>query len=238
MMCNRLVALLMTTALVIGTAILPARAQLAVFDASVYARNVLEATRALEQVNNQIRSLQNEAIMLENMAKHLERLDVSQLDAMVSALGSIGGLMDQGQGIAFDIDAMKTAFARYFPQSYGTATREHRVGDAHARWQNAMAAFEQTLTVQAQVVRNVEADAVTLSSLVTASQGASGNLEAQQATNQLIALSTKQQLQIQSLMAAQYRATALEQARNAEDEEAARAAFMQFIGSANAYTRH
>jgi P-type conjugative transfer protein TrbJ len=70
---------------------------------------------------------------------------------------------------------------------------------------------------------------------VNASQGAVGALQAQQATNQLIALSTKQQLQIQTLMAAQYRASAVEQARNAEAEEEARAATTLFLGTSNAY---
>lgn len=47
----------------------PARAQLMVFDPSNYAQNLLTAARAPEQVNNQIKSLQNEAAMIENMAK-------------------------------------------------------------------------------------------------------------------------------------------------------------------------
>jgi conjugal transfer/entry exclusion protein len=37
-------------------------------------------------------------------------------------------------------------------------------------------------------------------------------------------------------MAAQYRASAVEQARNAEAEEAARAATARFLGTSNAYT--
>src|SRR3546814_15205742 len=76
---------------------------------------------------------------------------------------------------------------------------------------------------------------LTLSALVTASQGAVGSLQAQQATNQLLALSTKQQLQIQNLMAAQYRSEALDQARKAQAEEAARAATARFLGSGPAY---
>jgi len=39
-----------------------------VFDPSNYAENVLQAARALEQINNQIQSLQNEAQMLINQA--------------------------------------------------------------------------------------------------------------------------------------------------------------------------
>src|SRR3546814_14076100 len=87
-----------------------------------------------------------------------------------------------------------------------------------------MSAYHQTMRIQAQVVENVQADGATLSALVTASQGAVGSLQAQQATNQLLALSTKQQLQIQNLMAAQNRSEALEQARKAQAADAARAA--------------
>lgn len=49
-------------------------------------------------------------------------------------------------------------------------------------------------------------------------------------------LSIKQQLQIQTLMAAQYRAEALDQARKAQAEAAAQATTTQFLGSGSAYT--
>jgi len=70
-----------------------------------------------------------------------------------------------------------------------------------------------------------------LTNLVNASQNSVGGLQAQQATNQLLALSTKQQMQIQNLMAAQYRAEALEQARRAESQEQGRAAGQKFLGN-------
>ena len=38
----------------------PARAQMIVYDPSNYAQNVLQAARALQQINNQITSLQNQ----------------------------------------------------------------------------------------------------------------------------------------------------------------------------------
>ena len=49
----------------------PASAQLVVFDPNNYAQNVLTAARALQQINNQIVSLQNQAQMLINQAKNL-----------------------------------------------------------------------------------------------------------------------------------------------------------------------
>src|SRR3546814_3945062 len=53
----------------------PASAQISVFDPSNYSQNLLTAARTLSQVNNQIRSLQNEAQMLAGQAKNLARID-------------------------------------------------------------------------------------------------------------------------------------------------------------------
>jgi P-type conjugative transfer protein TrbJ len=57
-----------------------------------------------------------------------------------------------------------------------------------------------------------------------------------QATNQFLALVTKQVLQLQSLTAAQYRANSLDTARKAEDETAAQGEFTSFLGTSQAYT--
>ena len=229
--------LLLTAVLLVGLTAPPAQAQWAVFDASNVAENMLTAARALEQINNQIQSLQNEAVMLENMARNLQSLDENSLGRMTAALSQINGLMTQGNGIAFTVSATNTAFAQQFPSSYGaTLTTSQALSDARTRWQSAMSAYSQTMQIQAQVDQNLQADAGTLSDLVTASQGAVGSLQAQQAANQLIALSAKQQMQIQTLMAAQYRAEALDQARKAQSEAAAQAMTTQFLGSGTAYT--
>ena len=62
------------------------------------------------------------------------------------------------------------------------------------------------------------------------------SLQAQQATNQLLALSIKQQLQVQTLMVARGRAEALKDADSAEAEAEGSAAFTTFLGSSSAYT--
>lgn len=218
-------------------ALMRAAVAFTVFDPSNYAENVLQAARALQQINNQIQSLQNQTIMLQNQAKNLQRLDSSSLNEMLGALQRIDGLMNQAQGIAFQVSATQTAYERAYPQQYADAVRQDAlVADARLRWQNSMHAYRDTLSVQAQVAENVEADSATLAGLVTASQGAAGNLEVQQAGNQLLALSIKQQLQIQNLLAAQFRAEALEQARAAEAQEQARASFNRFLGDRFRYS--
>jgi P-type conjugative transfer protein TrbJ len=208
-----------------------------VFDPANYAQNVLQAARALSQINNQIQSLQNETVMLQNMATNLQRLDYSSLSQMTGALQQVSTLMAQAQGITFNVTSTNASFLQLYPQQYASAvTSNQLVLDARGRWQNSMDAYRQTMNVQSQVVQNVQDDGGLLSDLVTQSQGAVGSLQAQQATNQLLALSTKQQFQIQNMMAAQYRADAVEHARAAEAQEQARAALGRFLGNSSAYT--
>ena len=215
----------------------PAHADWPVFDASNYVESVLQAARALEQIENQIRSLQNEAAMLQNMARNLESLDFSSLPSMLSDLEQISGLMDQARGLAFEVEVIGARFDEIYPERYGAeATGERLAADARRQWQEAMDGFRQAMTVQARVVETVEADAGLLSDLVNASQGAAGGLEAQQAANQLLALSVKQQLQVQDLLAAQFRADAVDAGRRVQAQERARAAFARFLGSSSAYT--
>ena len=218
------------------TTVLPASARI-VFDPTNFAQNLLQAARALEQIQNQVKSLQNETQMLTDNALNLKQLDVTSLGEITGALRRIDRLMSQAEGIAFDVQETTVQLQRQFPKEYGTAaTTDEAVSDALVRWQSAIDAYRHTMTVQAQVVENVQADSATLAQLVAASDSAVGSLQAQQATNQLVALSAKQQLQIQNLMAAQYRAEALEQARKAEAEQAARTATDRFLGPGHAYT--
>lgn len=214
----------------------PAQA-LTVFDPSNYSQNLLTAARTLAQINNQIRSLQNEATMLTNMGKNLTRIDFPELQAITRNLQQIDRLMGQAQGIRFQVSGIDEQFNRLFPQSFGQALRtDQQVIAARTRLDTEMSAYQQTMTIQAQVVESVAADAQTLSALVAKSQGAEGSLQAQQATNQLLALTAKQQFQLQTMMAAQYRAETIERARRAQAAIDARASTKRFLGSGAAYT--
>jgi P-type conjugative transfer protein TrbJ len=216
---------------------LRAGAQVAVIDAANLTQNILTAARELQQIDNQIVSLQNEATMLENQAKNLTSLNYSSLDGITNDLQQISDLMNQAQGIGFDVQSVEAAFQQVYPQQYAAGTSiPQLLTDAQTRWRNARDAFQQTMTVQSQIAQTVQTDTGKLATLVDASQGAVGSLQAQQATNQLLALSIKQQLQVQTLMAAQGRAEALKDADSAEAEAEGSAAFTTFLGSSNAYT--
>lgn len=227
-----------TAFLVIGFAVSSTPAQaIVVFDPSNYSQNLLTAARSLQQINNQITSLQNEANMLANQAKNLSRIDFPELQALTRTLQQIDRLMGQAQGIRFQVSGLDQQFRQLFPQSFGQALRlNNQVIAARGRLDTAMTAYQHTMTVQAQVAENVQADAQTLASIIAKSQNAEGALQAQQATNQLLALTAKQQFQIQTMMAAQYRAETIERARQAQAQIDAQAATTRFLGSGTAYT--
>jgi P-type conjugative transfer protein TrbJ len=215
----------------------PAWAQWTVFDPSNYSQNILTAARTLEQINNQIRMLQNQAQSLINQAKNLTTISFPELQALKQTMQQIDQLMGQAQGIQFKVASLDQQFRSLYPDRFAQSlTTSQQVQSARARMDTARAAFEQTMTVQAQVVENIAADQAALTGIIARSQSAEGALQASQATNQLLALVAKQQFQIQTLMAAQYRAEAIERANQAQSRTDAQSASAKFLDSGSAYT--
>lgn len=212
-------------------------AALPVFDSANYAQNLLQAARTLQQIEQQVQSLQNEAQMLADMASNLERIDFPQLQRIKDAMQRVDQLMGEAKGIGFKIDRLDDRFRSLFPGAAGdTLRRDRRVAEARTRFDDAMEGIRHSMRVQAQVAANVSEDALLIGELVARSQDAAGSLQAQQAANQLLALATKQQLQLQSLMASEFRSSALDRARRAQAESDGRASTRTFLGSGRAYT--
>jgi P-type conjugative transfer protein TrbJ len=107
---------------------------------------------------------------------------------------------------------------------------------ARNRLDMSMAAYRQTIAVQARGVDNIAGDQTALAGIVQRSQEVEGALQVPQATNQLLALLAKQQFQIQTLMAAQYRAHAIERANSNQSRGDAQSAAAKFLGLGSAYT--
>ncbi len=216
-----------------------AEAQITVFDPSNYSQNVLTAARSLQQINNQIQSLQNQAQSLINQGRNLTTIGFPELQALQRTLQQIDQLMGQAQRIEFRVANLDQQFRAMFPTSFSQLlTNGQHAADARSRFDTSMAAFKHTMAVQAQVVENVSADMSNLNGLIARSQSAEGALQVGQATNQLLALVAKQQFQIQTLMAAQYRADAIARANRTQAQTDAQSATTKFLGSGSAYTPH
>jgi type IV secretion system protein TrbJ len=215
---------------------LSAGAQMLVYDPSNYAQNVLQAARALQQINNQITSLQNQALMLLNQARNLASLPYSSLQAIDQSIVRTEQLLSQAQRIAYDINQIDQAFARSYPPSYaGSTSSQQLFSDAQTRWQNALAGYQDSLRVQAGVVQALDTTRAQTNALVSSSQSATGILQATQAGNQLVALQMRQLLDLTALIAAQSRAQSLAGARTMASDAQAQVQFNQFLGNGQSY---
>jgi type IV secretion system protein TrbJ len=208
-----------------------------VLDPTNLVQNMMTAARSLEQINNQIRQLQNEAQMLTNQARNLTGMDFSALAELRAALQSTNALIQQAQGLAFNVSRMESEFTRLYPDSYGaSASGGQMASDARTRWRNSLEALRTATKLQSQAVQNFASDEQTLVNLVNRSQSATGALQAAQATNQLLALQARQSIQAQQLQITQDRATALEQARQVAVQERGREVRRRFQGGGTVYT--
>jgi len=206
----------------------PAAAQI-VYDPSNYAQNVLQAARALEQINNQITGLQNQAQMLINQARNLANLPQSSLSKIQQSIQRTQQLLGEAQRIAYDVGQIDRAFSTTYGPALTTASDQSLIDGARERWRNSVASFQDAMKVQAGVVANIDTHRVEMSSLVTASQSATGALQATQAGNQLIALQGQQIADLTATVAAQGRAQNLEAAQRAAAQDQAREQLRRFL---------
>lgn len=225
---HRRAVLAAVSALALGVAA-PARA-LVVYDPTNYAQNLLQAARALQQIEHQISSLQNEATMLLNQARNLKALPLSLLKDLQRDMGEISGLLGTATRLAYDVGAIRAEFEKNYPAQFSADLPDRALTEsARSRWLNALEAFRHVLDVQAGVVEGLKTTQAQVGDLVGASQEAEGALEVTQAGNQLLALQTRQMADLTALLAAQGRATALEQARQAEAAAEARERLRRFL---------
>jgi len=210
----------------------PAHAQFGgiVYDPTNYASNVLQAARALQQINNQIAQIQNQATSLINEARNLASLPLSTVDALQQQVRQTQQLLGEAQRIAYDVQNVQQAFTNRYKGAGLTGTNAQMVANANARWEDSVGAFEDALKVQAGVVGNIDGARATMNSLVSASQSATGALQAAQAGNQLLALQSQQLADLTAAVAAQGRAQALDSARQAAIEAEGRERFRRFFG--------
>jgi P-type conjugative transfer protein TrbJ len=211
------------------------QAQLVVFDPSNYAQNVLTAARALQQINNQIVSLQNQAQMLINQAKNLATLPFSSLLQLEQSIQRTQQLLGEAQRIAYDIQQIDRAFSTTYAPASSSLSDQALIVNAQARWQNAMAGLQDAMRTQATVVGNLDTNRTQMAALVTASQGASGALQASQAGNQLLALQAQQLADLIAVVAAHGRAQNLEAAQHAAAQDQGREQLRRFLTQGQGY---
>jgi P-type conjugative transfer protein TrbJ len=220
-----------TVALILAT---PAHA-IIVFDPTNYAQNVLQAARALQQINQQITQLQNEAQMLINQARNLASLPYSSLQQLQQSVQRTQQLLSQAQNIAYNVQQIDQAFSQKYANVSLSASDAQLVADARSRWQNTVGSLQDAMKVQAGVVGNIDTNRAQMSALVGQSQGATGALQATQAGNQLLALQAQQLADLTAVVAANGRAQALQSAEQAAAAEQGREQRRRFLTPGTGY---
>ena len=198
-----------------------------VLDPSNLVQNAMTATRTLQQVTAQ-------ATMLRNQITQMTELGIYVGGDLERMLSEFNRLQHQARGLSFRIDEIERVFEQQFPDAYAdwSATEQAQIADAQQ--QASIMAFRDSVRMQAQIAKAVEEDGRQLQILMDASRGAPGDLAALQAGNQLTALSAKQSMQMQTLMAAQYRAEAVERSRQLYAEQVGAACHEAFMGRGSA----
>ncbi|MEH2626367.1 P-type conjugative transfer protein TrbJ [Bradyrhizobium sp. AZCC 1719] len=222
-------------AIAIVGAVSPTSAQLIVFDPNNYAQNVLTAARELQQINNQITSLQNQNQMLINQARNLASLPYSSLQQLEHSMQLTQQLLAQAQRIAYDIKQIDQAFSTTYAPASTSGPDQALIANAQTRWQNSVAGLQDALRVQATVVGNLDANRTQMSVLISSSQGATGALQASQAGNQLLGLQAQQLADLTAAVAAQGRAQNLETAQRVAAQDQGREQLRRFLAPGRGY---
>ena len=194
-----------------------------VIDPTNLIQNVLTATRTLQQVQIQIQSLRNQA-------QHLVSQGFDVSGDLNQTLNEITRLTNEARALTYRIDQIERAFESHFPDAYADWSVTEQAQIADAQQDAAREAYRDSVMMQAQIVEAVQADARNLDNLIFASQSSAGELSAMQAGNQITALSAKQTMQMQEMMASQYRAQAIERSRAIYQEQAGAARHESFMG--------
>jgi P-type conjugative transfer protein TrbJ len=214
-----------------------AAAQLTVFDPLNYQENLLSAARALEQINNQVRQLQNQAQIILRMDQNLLRLGSTISPVLQRTLADIQTQLRTGEGIALRLQATQSGYEQLFPRQVSASlSGDDVLRNAKTRWEEEYTSLRRAALLQGQIVDSVDADTRLLGDAMSRSRDAAGALEAVQAGNELTGLNVKQSLALQSLLAAQHRADTLTRARDLATEDEARHRFKSFVGTGSAYT--
>jgi type IV secretion system protein TrbJ len=201
----------------------PVAGQMPVYDPQNFAQNVLQAARALQQINNQIQQINNQTQSLINQAKNLVSLPYSLVSTITSQIQRTEQLITQAQRIAYSVATIDQAFTTNYKAINLNLSQQQMIGQAQQRWQNSMAGLQDAMRMQATVVGNISTSRSTVTSLGSSSQSAGGALQASQVNNQLLVQISQELADLVALQSAHSRAQSLIAAGQLADKGQAQA---------------
>lgn len=200
----------------------PAHAQMVVTDPGNMAQNVLQAARALQQVNNQIQQLEHEVRML-------AKLDLQMAPEVVESIKAARELFGQAQAIRYNLETIADDVQDLYPEDYKDLGIEDMLKKSDVWIAESRTSVKHLVEQQARAANGLEDTQGKTEKALLASGDAEGATSAIQASNQLLGVLSQQLAEMQALQVAQSRTLAeerLEQAaRITRSEELRRKAF-------------
>lgn len=209
-----LVMAVLTAALMLAPAP-PARAQMTVIDPTNLAQNLLQATRALAQINNQIRQIEQATAML--------RQNPLQLSPELSqSINEARELFQTAQGIAFEVNEVGEDLRTLYPETWEDFDLEGVLAQSE-RWEReSRDSLTRAMEAEARAARSIEGARGRIERALQSSSSSEGQTGAIQASNQLLGVTATQLAEIHALLIAQGRALETERMERLAREERSR----------------
>jgi len=186
-----------------------------VFDPTNLAQNLLQATRALEQINNQIRQIEQAAAML--------RTNPLQLSPELSqSIGEARRLFSAAEGLAFEVDQLSDDLRTLYPETWEEFDLEDIVGQSDRWMAESRRSLERAMAAEARAAASIERTQGAIDRALQSSGGSEGQTGAIQAGNQLLGIQASQLAEIHTLLIAQGRALQTERLERIAREERSR----------------
>lgn len=192
-----------------------ARAQMAVIDPTNLAQNLLQAARALEQINNQVRQIEQATAML--------RQNPLQLSPEISqSIQEARALFQTAQGIAFEVEQVGDSLRILYPETWEDFDLEGVLAQSQRWEEESRHSLRRAMEAEARAARSIDQSRGRIDRALQSSSSAEGQTGAIQASNQLLGVTASQLAEIHALLIAQGRALETERMERLAREERAR----------------
>jgi P-type conjugative transfer protein TrbJ len=201
--------------IVAATPMAPARAQMTVIDPTNLAQNLLQATRALEQINNQIRQIEQATQMLRQNPLQLS-------PELTQSISEARELFNTAQGIAFEVNQVGENLRTLYPETWEDFDLAGVLQQSERWEQESRESLQRAMEAEARAARSIEGSRNRIDRALQSSTSAEGQTGAIQASNQLLGVTASQLAEIHALLIAQGRALETERMERLAREERAR----------------
>jgi P-type conjugative transfer protein TrbJ len=185
-----------------------------VIDPTNLAQNLLQATRALEQINNQIRQIEQQASMLAQNPLQLS-------PELTQSIGQARELFSTAQGLTFQVDQMSDQLRDLYPATWDDFDLGQIADRSQAWLREDRSAVERAMQAESRAAQELHGTQDRVNRALQSSASAQGQTGVGQATNQLLGINAAQLTEIHALLIAQSRALNTERMERLAREERA-----------------